>query len=158
MRGRSVFQRHVLAAPIEFLPGEVGDVGGPVSPGQRKPVTARVSPVQMESKPYSGYYRQGFEQSDFYTLDGDGPYWLDAEADVWGQLQSHLVPKPGRGSSVTVKLTVEGDMETGGKFGHLGSYNQRFHARRILEIERLTSEEYDTIIQSFHDARNRVDK
>lgn len=55
---------------------------------------------------YMGIYRSGFEMSHFYTMDGEGPWWLEAKDNDWETLQSYFVEGPGRSGGVTVALTV----------------------------------------------------
>lgn len=98
---------------------------------------------------YSGVYHQGFEQSDFYTLSGDGPYWVTGSESVWDELQAFYQPAPGRGGGVTVKMTVEGQLETDGAFGSLDHYDTQLFVTRIVEIEPLPIEEYWSITAGF---------
>jgi len=98
---------------------------------------------------YSGYYRQGFEQSDFYTSNGEGPIWLDGTEAVFTQLQDYLVPKQGRGSFITVKMTVEGQISEKGEFGHIGRYPKQLYATRIVKIESISPDIYDSNVQTF---------
>jgi hypothetical protein len=98
---------------------------------------------------YSGYYRQGFEQSDFYTLEGDGPWWVDAGEIEWDTFMAHMVPAPGRGTTVTLRMTVEGDLQTGGGYGHAGRYDKRLFVTRVVAIEPIAAERYDAAIAEF---------
>lgn len=99
---------------------------------------------------YSGYYRQGFEQSDFYTHDGQGPWWVDAGEPEWEQFMAHVVPASGRGSAATLRMTVEGQLTAGGGFGHLGQYDKRLFVTRIVDIEPVSAEHYQAVIAGFH--------
>lgn len=110
------------------------------------PPTSTELPAGSNMKTLSGFYRQGFEQSDFYTTDGDGPFWVETSEDVGSQLQAYINPKPGRGSSITVKLQIVGQVTDGGEFGHLGAYSKRIQAERINNVERISPEEYDDAI------------
>lgn len=92
---------------------------------------------------YSGIYRQGFEQSDFYTDDGQGPWWLEAEGEDWDQIQSFLVSRPGRGSYVTVRLTVRGSIAPFDGRGVTSSANDtRIIVEDILSIEQISDEAF----------------
>ncbi len=104
---------------------------------------------------YSGYYRQGFEQSDFYTLDGHGPWWVDAGESEWAEFMAHMVPAPGRGSAVTVRMKVEGQLQTGGGFGHIGRYDKRLFVTRIVDIEPVSAEQYQAAVAGFRVSPSR---
>jgi len=93
-----------------------------------------------------GYYRYGFEQSDFYPLSGGGPYWLEADGEIWDELHAHFEDAPGRGGGMTLHLTVEGDLQTGGGFGHLGEFEERLTVRNILAVEAIPEEGYQAAI------------
>lgn len=97
---------------------------------------------------FSGVYRSGFEASDFYPLEGgSGPWWLEANGERWAELQSYLVQRPGRGSSVTVALTVTGWRETGGEYGGHGAYEASFYVETIEAIRAITPEEFDLVVR-----------
>ncbi len=108
---------------------------------------------QEGAQVFDGYYRQGFEQSTFYPLDGQGPYWLEADGEVWEDLREFYVDGPGRGGGITVRLVVEGSLDTGGTYGHLGAYRARLTASRIIEIEQVTAENFDALIMQTQDTR-----
>lgn len=96
---------------------------------------------------FSGVYRSGFEASDFYPLEaGSGPWWLEATGENWAELQSYLVQRPGRGSSVTVVLTVTGWRDTGGEYGGHNAYETLIHVESIEAIRAITPEEFDLIV------------
>lgn len=96
---------------------------------------------------FSGVYRSGFEASDFYPLEGGpGPWWLTATGERWDELQSYRVQGPGRGSSVTVALTVTGWRETGGEYGGHGAYEASIYVESIESIRAITPEEFDLIV------------
>lgn len=97
---------------------------------------------------YSGYFRQGFEQSDFYTEDGDGPYWLTGSEEVYEELLTYLVRKEGRGSYITVQLTVRGELEKDGEFG-LGYHDTQITVNEIVDIKTISPEEFDHVIAAF---------
>lgn len=105
---------------------------------------------ESDTGTYSGYYRQGFEQSDFYTRDGQGPWWVDAGEPEWEQFMAHVVPASGRGSAATLRMTVEGQLMAGGGFGHLGQYDKRLFVTRIVDIEPVSAEHYHAVIAGFH--------
>ncbi len=95
---------------------------------------------------FTGVYRSGFEASDFYPLEGgSGPWWLETTEDNWNELQAYLIQGPGRGSSVTVALTVTGWRETAGAYGSLDAYTTRIHVESIEAIRAITPEEFDLV-------------
>lgn len=114
---------------------------------QNLPVT---QPVDVDGQQvYAGYFRSGFEQSDFYPAEGQGgPWWMDGEGDVWTQINAHRIEKGGRGTFVAVELEVRGRIETGGRFGHLGAYKTRLTVTSINKIASVPTDEFDRIIQN----------
>lgn len=108
--------------------------------------------VNAASETYSGYYRQGFEQSVFYTDDGEGPYWLDGTEAVFGELQEYLIRKNGRGSYIAVRMSVAGDLTSDGGYGHIGRYTSRLYVTEILSIEPISSEEFEQQVAKFRAA------
>jgi len=107
------------------------------------------------STTHSGYYQQGFERSDFYPEDGGGPYWLTAGEAASSRIQEYYVPAPGRGGGMTVRLVIEGKLDIGGGFGHVGAYSGELTAARILEIEPVIVDEFDAWLASRHKLERR---
>jgi hypothetical protein len=97
---------------------------------------------------FQGIYRSGFEASDFYLFDGQGPWWLESTSKVWDQLQSYLVERPGRGSSVTVTLTVTGWADFEGGYGPFGSHEAMIYVELIDTIRQIKPEEFEGALQS----------
>ncbi|GJL97989.1 MAG: hypothetical protein DHS20C06_18060 [Hyphobacterium sp.] len=96
---------------------------------------------------FTGVYKSGFEASHFYPLEGGtGPWWLEADGDRWETLQSYLVRRPGRGSTVTVMLGVTGWRDTDGGYGHLGVFDTSIYIESIETIRAITPEEFDMIV------------
>jgi len=94
---------------------------------------------------YSGVYRQGFEQSDFYTDDGRGPWWLQAEGEDWNRISSLMVNRGGRGSYVAARLIVLGRLEPFDDAGVLSSrIDTRIVVDEILSIATIPDEEFQT--------------
>ena len=102
-----------------------------------------------ETSQYSGWYRRSFEQSAFWTDDGDGPWWLTADGEAWETLMEHHVDGPGRGGRTTVRLTVEGMLSAPGQYGHLGAYARELTVERVIEIKPVSAEELDKAVQGF---------
>jgi len=98
------------------------------------------APVTAE---YSGVYRQGFEQSDFYSDDGRGPWWLEAEGADWERIRSLMVERGGRGSFVAARLRVRGHLAPFDDHGVLvGRRDTRLVVEEILAIEAIADEEF----------------
>ena len=105
--------------------------------------------TSADTQIWSGYYRQGFEQSDFYTREGEGPYWLSGAEDVFEQFIPFLSSETGRGRATTVELTVEGTLDDQGGFGHAGRYPEQIFATRIIQIAPLPQEDWDALTRRF---------
>lgn len=105
--------------------------------------TSPGSTFREASGVFSGVYRQGFEQSDFYTAAGAGPYWLDAEPEAWSRLMSYRNDAPGRASAVIVRLTVEGELRPHHDDPLGRPYSGHLHVSRIIEIEAIPAERFD---------------
>jgi hypothetical protein len=84
----------------------------PYSPPMKPTAIAAEAPPVVDTTPmfetmtYMGIYKSGFEMSHFYTMDGEGPWWLESTDELHEKLQSFYVERPGRGSGVTVAMTV----------------------------------------------------
>lgn len=104
-------------------------------------------PVSRETKTYRGIYRSGFEMSHFYSMDGEGPFWLESNDSDWETLQSHFVDGPGRSGGVTVALTMDAYVsDIGSDFGHLGPIEQKIHVVSIDAIRPISQEEFDQVL------------
>lgn len=102
------------------------------------------------SRVYSGVYRSGFEQSDFYSDDGDGPWWLAAEGENWERIQRLLVMRSGRGSYVAARLKVHGHIEPFDDRGVLvGRRDTRLVVDQILAIEPIPDEEFQARVRTW---------
>jgi len=145
-------------------------------PAEAKPVTApavemeAASTVTIESEiadepegsvlellpveTYRGIYRSGFEMSHFYTMDGEGPWWLEAEGDVWQRLQAFYVEAPGRGGGITVALTVTAYLEeVENDLAGVGDLQHRIRLVSIESIRGITTEEFELILQAVMNVR-----
>lgn len=60
---------------------------------------------------YSGVYRRGFEQSAFYTDDGRGPFWLEANEAVTEAILAFGTEGTGRGAFVALRMRVVATLE-----------------------------------------------
>lgn len=125
-------------------PSEPYQPPGPVTaPAAVAEPVAAALPV---AEPFSGIYRGGFEQSHFYTMDGRGPWWLEADDAVWQQIQALYEDGPGRAGGVHAGLIVNGWLEeTGGELDYLGIDRFRLHVTSIESIRELTPEEFEQV-------------
>lgn len=101
---------------------------------------ASQSGVQLEQ--YSGLYRQGFEQSDFYPDDGGGPWWLAYDGDFWSRIEA-FGEGAGRGNHVLVRIAVTGQLSAIGRHGHLGVYERELNVERLLKVEVASDAEFE---------------
>jgi|GEM_PF-1800896 len=100
----------------------------------------------QRAAPIEGYYRYGFEQSAFYPVEGGVPFWLEAEGASWDQIHAFYVDGPGRGGGMTLHLTVEGDLQSGGGYGHLGAFETRLVVTNILVVEAISDDEFQAAV------------
>ena len=115
------------------------------------PTTVPVPVEDAQEAVYRGYYRSGFEQSDFYLKDGEGEaIWFDAEGDLWDQINQHMVVKDGRGSAVSLELEVRGRLDRNGSYGHLGAYDKRLTATAIFALLPMTEDAFEDAIASLN--------
>ena len=98
---------------------------------------------------FQGIYRSGFEQSHFYTMDGDGPWWLEASEEVWETLQSYHVDGPGRSGGVTVALIVQGHLgAVDDGIRNLTKAEKTIHVTTLDSIRALSPEEFELVLKS----------
>lgn len=155
----------VLLLIIVFLVARFGKlpVGeNPPSSTPTRPVSAAAepipaSPVESTSVPvtdpqvetFMGIYRSGFEMSHFYTMDGRGPWWLEAKDEAFGNLQSFYVERPGRAGGITVAITLQGYLEDAGEdLAAVGSFDHRLQVVSIESIRGLDLEEFEQVLQA----------
>ena len=91
---------------------------------------------------YSGLFRQGFEQSDFYPDDGGGPWWLSYDGDFWTRIEP-FNEGAGRGNHVLVRIEVAGELSPVGRHGHLGAYQRELTVERLLSVEAASDAEFE---------------
>lgn len=132
-----------------------------VAPG---PVTAPAAVAELPAAPealvapleaavpieqFSGIYRGGFESSHFYTMDGQGPWWLEADNASWQRIQALYDDEPGRAGGVHLALIVNGRLEqTNGELDFLGIDGFRLHVSSIESMRELTGEEFEQVRQT----------
>ncbi len=112
--------------------------------------TAVAEPVpEREFKSYSGIFKSGFEMSHFYTMDGQGPWWLESNDSDWQTLQSYYVEGPGRSGGVTVALQIEAYVsEIGPGFNHLAPIGTKIHVVSINSIRSLSEDEFGQLLEA----------
>jgi hypothetical protein len=78
-------------------------------------------------------WRYGFEWSQFYCLDCSlkQPTWLEISSDLDEKSSQVLRRRPKAG---IVNITVQGIFQSGGHFGHLNGYQNRFVAQRVSDV------------------------
>lgn len=96
---------------------------------------------------YSGLYRQGFEQSDFFPDTGGGPWWFTYEGDLWSQIEP-FARGQGRGVAAVVRLEVEGEVSAPGRYGHVGAYERELIASRIVSVTGASEAEFETAAEA----------
>lgn len=120
----------------------------PTATGMSSAAEVETVPVQ-ETKSYSGIYKSGFEMSHFYTMDGQGPWWLESNAGDWEMLQSFYVEGPGRSGGVTVAMTIKAYVSAiGPGFNHLAPIETKIHVVSIDSIRPLSEEEFGQFLEA----------
>lgn len=105
---------------------------------------------------YSGFYRQAFEQSDFYTVDGKGPFWIDL-AESSDELDPYFVPKAGRASHTTVLISFRGEVSETPEFAYSGQYLSQLTVKEIVSVSALSEEKYEEAVSQFRNAESSED-
>lgn len=93
-------------------------------------------------KTYSGLFRQGFEQADFYPDTGGGPWWVTWETEGIAEKFGEFWTGDGRGRSGVMRVTVAGELSAEGQHGHLGAYKRELKVTEIKDIKAATEEEF----------------
>lgn len=91
---------------------------------------------------YTGLFRQGFEQADFYPDAGGGPWWITWEAEEVGARFGEFWTGDGRARSGVMRMTVAGELSAEGRHGHLGAYKRELKVTEIREIAASTEEAF----------------
>ncbi len=103
-----------------------------------------------------GVWRSGFEESAFWTSDGEGPIWLKTYGD-YQQLRSYMADDGivRHGGGPALRLTVRGRIERGDPngYGHLGAYVAEGDAQEYVSIEAITAEEYEAEVARIRASR-----
>ena len=140
----SLLTRPVTApSPVVALPAEPAPA---IEPSAATPAATQSAATVRR---FGGIFRGGFEASHFYTMDGQGPWWLEAGDADWERINASYVDGPVRSGGVRVELTANGWLEdTGGEFEYLGIDDYRFHVVSIESIRALSEQEFDLVLDS----------
>lgn len=112
-----------------------------------KPMASAEAVPDIQS--FQGIYRSGFETSHFYTMEGQGPWWLEASESDWEKLQSFHVDGPGRSGGVTVALSVQGYLgEVDAGIKSLAGAEKKIQITAIDSIRALTTEEFELVLKT----------
>lgn len=102
---------------------------------------------QADIRQFNGIFRGGFESSHFYTMEGEGPWCLEASEIDLERINASYTDGPGRAGSVTVALIVNGSLEeTGGELDYLGIDRYRLQVESIEGIRALSEQEFDLVL------------
>lgn len=115
------------------------------SPAQTvAPVAEPVVVPRLES--FQGVIHRVFETSHFYTLDGQGPVWLEASDSAWEKLHEYHVERPGRGSGILVIASFDGYRGENVTIPTLGSYDSSVFVERVDAARSITQEEFQLVV------------
>jgi hypothetical protein len=92
-------------------------------------------------EPVAGFYRSGFEASLFYPEGGGEPWWLEADGVARQRLEAFRRGE-GRGAGVNAYVELDGEIERGGRHGHLGGYDTVIRVRDVREIDPIPAEHF----------------
>ena len=118
------------------------------------PTQTAPNPVSQQAEGYSdrytGIFHSGFEQSHFYSTDGRGPWWVEADEGVWEILEPYRVNGPGRSGGIWVGLDVEASTDDQVEnISHLGAFEGRMTILTIGSIRQLEPEAFEQLRASF---------
>jgi hypothetical protein len=88
---------------------------------------------------FAGYYRQGFEISDFRPAGTKERWWLSGEQGQSGLPK--LLQSWSCNTSAPCYIVVRGHLGGLGRHGHLGAYNRELEVTEIIEQRPLNSDE-----------------
>lgn len=137
----------ILATRFTQPPAEPYVPPGPVT--APAPTAALPAEPPAEVRQFDGIFRSGFEASHFYTMDGQGPWWLEANDADWQRINESYVDGPGRAGGVTVAMSVSGWLEEiGDELAHVGIDGYRLHVESIEGMRVLSEEEFELVLQT----------
>lgn len=86
---------------------------------------------------FKGTFDFHFETSSFMSEDGQGPYWLSGEGDVWPQLTAPFRSTGRPWGELAVE--IEGELSAPGRYGHMGAYTRELRVTRVLSTTLIRS-------------------
>lgn len=111
--------------------------------------TPPVEPASEQIQQFNGIFRGGFEASHFYTMEGQGPWWLEASDADWERINASSVEGPGRSGGVQLALTVNAWLEDiGGELEYLGIDRYRIHVESIEGLRVLSEDEFALVLDT----------
>jgi hypothetical protein len=93
---------------------------------------------------YTGYLRQGFEQSDFYPAGGGGPWWVTLEEGEHATLDT-LATGQGRGRAIVVQITAQGVEKGPVDFAFRPKFANSLHITKIVDAQKVSEEKFREI-------------
>jgi len=102
---------------------------------------------QERNQRYEGFIliQPGLESRVFKSdLDQKEFYWVDYGPEINTETQRAIGKKMNKINEITlaVWVQVEGEMESGGSFGHLNQYEQRLLIRKVIKLSSGPVEQY----------------
>ena len=94
-----------------------------------------VSPPQPGSGVYSGYYRYGFELSEFTPKGTSETWWLSG--DTPAQCVPHYKNRSVGTAYITVRATLS---DAGGGYGHMGAYSRQLTVHKFIRCRAVRPE------------------
>lgn len=107
-------------------------------------------PAGTESAVYTGLYRKGFEQSDFYLSRSGacGPWWVTIESEEdFLQLETHARGE-GCGRAVVVRMTVEAEQRGPVDFGFRPRFEDSLNVTGIVSAEPVSDETFSAATEA----------
>jgi hypothetical protein len=95
---------------------------------------------------FAGYYRQGFETSDFRPAGGKERWWVGFEQGFYSEVRK--LPRS-CDMEAPCYLVVRGHLSSLGHYGHFGAYNRELRVIEVIEHRSLSSEEKAEVFKGF---------
>lgn len=97
---------------------------------------------------FTGVYRQGFEQSDFYPDSGGGPWWLTAEEAAWTAIQAFKPQTGSRGDAAIVRIVAEGELRGPFDIQIRAPFANSIHITRLVSVEPVSDAVFQAAAQA----------